>query len=499
MERKVNIFNSLDWFSIALYFILVIAGCLNIYAAAYNDEHSSIFDISQRYGKQILLFGVAIVLIVIILIIDSQFYSFFAYGIYGFTLILLIAVLIFGKEVNGARSWFDLGIFLLQPAEFAKFATTLAIAKLLSSGTINLKNINIFWIIFSFVFFPIALLMRLFKKGNTGFAYVVLLLILPSSLILLQNDTGSAIIYVSFLILLYREGLSTIFLLFCLIMAVLFVSALLLGIPIILISIIFLGIVVYWLFSNKIKEVGVAVGILLFSFSLCWGVNKILSIEIKLEYLITIAIILSSVVYFLFSYRYKLFNAYFIISIVLGSVFFTHSVNYVFTNVLEEHQKDRIEILLGLKSDPLGVEYNVNQSKIAIGSGGALGKGFLNGTQTKFNFVPEQTTDFIFCTVGEEWGYLGTTFVVILFSTLLLRLIYLAERQRSQFSRIYGYGVVSILFFHVAINIGMTIGLAPVIGIPLPFFSYGGSSLLSFTILLFIFLRLDAGRKQLMK
>ncbi len=499
MSRKINIINNLDWFTILLYLILVIFGCINIYAAAYNEQHSNIFDISQRYGKQIMIFGVAVMLIFIIMIIDSRFFSFFAYGIYGFTIFLLIAVLFFGKEVNGAKSWFDLGIFLLQPAEFAKFATTLAIAKYISSNNINLKNTNIFWILFSTIMLPVAIIMRFFKKGKTDFAYIVVLLLIPSGLILLQNDTGSAIIYISFLILLYREGLSGLFLIIFLIMAILFVSALLFEISAIIISIIVVGIVIYWIFSNKIKEAGISAIIFLIFFSLSWLVTSIFDKQADFSYIITIALILSSIVLFGFAYRYKLYNAYFILSMVLGSVLFTHSANYVFTNILEEHQKNRIEILLGLKSDPLGVEYNVNQSKIAIGSGGAIGKGFLKGTQTKFNFVPEQTTDFIFCTIGEEWGFMGTSVVIILFCTLLLRLIFLAERQRSAFSRIYGYGVISILFFHITINIGMTIGLAPVIGIPLPFFSYGGSSLLSFTILLFIFLRLDAARKQLMR
>ncbi len=497
MSRKINIFNSLDWLTITIYFILIFLGWINIYSAAYNEEHSNIFDISQRYGKQMMWIGAAIFVIIIIIIIDSKFYSFFAYGIYGFAIFLLIAVLFLGKEVNSAKSWFEFGAFKFQPAEFAKFATALAIAKYLSSQ--NIKDTNIFWILFSAVLLPVGIVLRILRKGKTTFVPIVVLLLLPAGLILLQNDAGSALIYISFIILLYREGLSSLFILICLLMAILFVSVLITNVSTIIFVIIGVALLIHWIISNKAKETGFALGILTVIFGALWGLNEILKTKIEIGFLTTFAVIISSVIFVIYAYRHKIFHAYFIISVVIGAIFITNSVNFVFNNILEEHQKNRIEVTLGLKSDLLGDGYNLNQSKIAIGSGGLTGKGFLNGTQTKFNFVPEQTTDFIFCTVGEEWGFAGTLTIILIFLMLLLRLIFLAERQRSKFSRIYGYGVISILFFHLAINIGMTIGLAPVIGIPLPFFSYGGSSLWSFTILLFIFLRLDASRMELMK
>jgi rod shape determining protein RodA len=351
--------------------------------------------------------------------IDSKFFSQFAYGIYGFFLILLLGVLVTGKTTAGSKSWFEIGGFGLQPSEFAKFATNLALAKFLSATDIHIKEIK--------------------TK-----VYAALILFIPALLILLQNDTGSALVYVTFILVMYREGLSGNILIFGLVIAVLFVLALLI---------------------NKfiLSAILVVIGILFF---LVIRRNKKAIIT-----LVTFAVL------------------------TIGFVF---TVDYVFDNVLGDHQKSRINVLLGKELDLKGAGYNVNQSKIAIGSGGFLGKGYLNGTQTKFNFVPEQSTDFIFCTVGEEWGFVGSFIVVGLLMTLLIRIIYIAERQRSSFSRIYGYGVASILFMHIFVNIGMALGLLPVIGIPLPFFSYGGSSLWSFTILLFIFIKQDSYRLNLL-
>ncbi len=400
---------------VLLYLLLIFIGWINIYSAVYNENHKSILDITQNYGKQLIWIATSIILAVFILFIDSKIFSIFSYVIYGISILLLIGVLFIGKEVSGARSWFQIGSFALQPSEFAKFATNLAIAKYLSSPNIKIK----------------------YLKTKT---LTVVILGIPAILILLQPDAGSAIIYLSFLFVLYREGMSGNIFIILLIALILFSSALLFNKFIVIGALAVIALLFLFFIKKKRKEIV----ILSTAFLLCAG--------------------------------------------------FVYSVDYVFENVLEKHQKDRINVLYGKTKDIKGVGYNVNQSKIAIGSGGFLGKGFLQGTQTKYNFVPEQSTDFIFCTIGEEWGFVGSSIVIILFIGLFTRIIFIAERQRFKFSIIYGYGTVAILFFHFIINIGMTLGIVPVIGIPLPFFSYGGSSLWSFTILLFIFVKQDADR-----
>jgi rod shape determining protein RodA len=413
-----SIFDGIDWAMVFIYLTLVFLGWINIYAAVYNEEHQSILDATQRYGKQLIWIGLSIFVGLVILLMDGKFYSTFSIPIYVVNMLLLVVVLVTARDVAGARSWIDIGSFKLQPSEFAKSATALALSFYLS--TLNIK------------------MDQLKTKLIAG-----IILAIPAGLILLQNDTGSMLVFGAFALVLYREGLSGNFLLLGLVIAVLFIFA------------------------------------LLFT---------------PLTMLITLSLILLAA--FLFQ-RKKTWK----IGIGLGSALivlmgFVYSVDYLFHNVLEPHQQIRIDVLLGKANDPTGAGYNVNQSKIAIGSGGFSGKGFLKGTQTKYDFVPEQTTDFIFCTVGEEWGFLGALVVISLFTALILRIFFIAERQRSAFARIYGYCVGTILLFHFIINIGMTIGLMPVIGIPLPFFSYGGSSLLGFTILLFIFIKLDGFRLQ---
>jgi len=419
MRDKKNAYSNIDWWLVSLYGILVTMGLFSIYAAVYNPEHSGIFDFSQRYGKQAIWIATSVILISAILLIDMKFFTSFAFVIYGAMLALLVIVLLFGTEVAGSKSWIKFGSFALQPAEFGKFATNLALAKYLSSIQINLKDIK-----------------QIIRAGIIIFA--------PAGLIFLQNDTGSALVYSAFILVLYREGFSGNFLVFGLLLVILFVLTLLVG---------------------------------------------------KLVMLSVVGLIALSLFVLMKKVRKNIFILLGILSLVGGFIF---SIDYAFENILQPHQKTRIEVLLGKKTDYHGAGYNVHQSLIAIGSGGPTGKGFLQGTQTKYNFVPEQSTDFIFCTVGEEWGFMGTSAVIILFMLLLVRIIMVAERQRSAFSRIYGYGVASILFFHVTINIAMTIGLAPVIGIPLPFFSYGGSSLWAFTILLFIFIKMDSHRLELL-
>lgn len=415
MRNREKITGQIDWMTVFLYLILVFMGWLSIYTASAGDEVAGLFDFSERYGKQLVWILLALFLAVVILIVDAKFFSAFSFWIYFFVLLLLIGVLLFGSTVAGSKSWFKLGNFAIQPAEFAKFATALALAKYLSLLHIDIS--------------------RLKTK-----AIAVGLIFTPSVLILLQNDTGSALVYFSFVLVLFRQGFSGLILVVGVVMAVLFVSTLMLG--------------ELWVIG------GMAMLVLLF-------------------------------LTFLKKYRKQ---AKTVIGILLLASSFVFSVNYAFEHVLEPHQKKRINVLLGIEQDLRGAGYNVNQSKIAIGSGGLTGKGFRNGVLTRYHFVPEQSTDFIFCTVGEEWGFVGSSVVILIFLTLLIRLVLLAERQRSRFSRIYGYGVASVLFFHFSVNIAMTIGLAPVVGIPLPFFSYGGSSLWAFTILLFIFIKQDANR-----
>ncbi len=469
MANRNNIWANLDWLTIFLYLVLVFMGWINIYAAVYNEEYSSIMDMSQRYGKQLSWIIAALILAAALVIIDSRVYVSFAYVFYGLLIILLIGVLLFGQEIKGARSWFQIGGFAIQPAEFAKFTTALALAKFTSSYNFKLAQ---------------------FKSV----AVIGIILLLPVLLIVLQNDTGSSLVFGIFALVLYREGMPGIFLFFAVLMAVVFILTLVLGSAQTILILAIAGLLIHYFIRQRLSEVLKAAGICLMAFAAVWLAGYSLGLKSDLSHMLFYASVPVSLVFAAYTYQKGLNHSLIMIGMYLALVIMTFSVDFVFNDVMEAHQKSRIEELLGIKSDPLGKGYNVNQSKIAIGSGGFLGKGFLNGTQTKFDFVPEQSTDFIFCTVGEEWGFVGSALIIGLFLALFIRLLFLAERQRSVFSRVYGYCVVSILFFHFTINIGMTIGLVPVIGIPLPFFSYGGSSLWSFTILLFIFLRLDSSR-----
>lgn len=435
MRNKENsLFYGVDRLTVATYTILVFMGWLNIYAAVYNEDHQNIFDTTQKYGKQLIWIGGAAIIAFSILVIDAGFYTVFAYWFYGIVLLLCLLVPFIGKEIKGSRSWFGVGGFGVQPAEFMKFATSLALAKFLSNE--NLVIISRYRLRFKD-------LLKNYK--NTLMA--LLFLIVPLVIIkVLQDETGLAIVFVAFIIVLYREGLSINFLLFGLLAVILFVLSLV--VPHISTLIIVLG---------------------------CISLLSLLFIKRNKRNMIFVGLIFV---------------------MASGMVLGTKKVY----EKLEPHQKVRIDVLLGIGEVDLKKEaYNVNQAKIAIGSGEFWGKGYLQGTQTKYDFVPEQDTDFIFCTVGEELGFVGSTIVILLELFLILRVIFLSERQRSSFSRIYGYGVAAVLFFHVCINIGMTIGLMPVIGIPLPFFSYGGSSLWSFTILLFIFIKLDANRLLILR
>ena len=411
----------IDWITIALYAAIMLFGWMNIYSACYDESHAAVFDFSQYHGKQLIWMGLAALTAAVILLTEPRFFSNMAYPIYGVVLGLLVLTLFLAVTVNGGKSWIDLGGFRFQPSEFAKFATALALAKYLSAIEIDLKDM---------------------RTKTVSLALIAI----PAALVFLQHDTGSALVFASFIFPLYREGVSGAVLVVGVAAIALFVLALLV---------------------NKYILLGI-LALLAVAYLFVW-LNK----RTRKDYLRAIGIFVCCAA-------------------------FVFSVDFVFNNVLESHQRERIDVLLGKTEDLQGSGYNVNQSKIAIGSGGLIGKGFLGGTVTKANFVPEKHTDFIFCTVGEEWGFLGSTALVVLYVMLLIRIVNMAERQRSPFSRIFGYCVASILFMHLFVNIGMVIGLVPVIGIPLPFFSYGGSSLLAFTILLFIFIRQDASKNHLL-
>jgi rod shape determining protein RodA len=471
MKRNINIWERLDKLTIFLFVTLVIMGWFNIYAAVFNEERSGILDLSQRYGKQFLWIIASVLLAIFVVTIDSRFYHFFSWIIYGSTIFMLLLVLIFGTVINGARSWFDFGSFSLQPSEFAKLGTALALASYLSSRRGDLKKLNVILPAMGIIF-------------------------LPAFLTALQPDMGSTIIYFSLFLVLFREGMSPYIFVSGLLMIILFFLTLLINNLYLTAALVFLAFLFFYFSARKWKAVTIGAGIFLCIAGLLFLFDKYVADIMSGEIIILVSLLLSGIVYAFYFYYRKAVSAMIIYLFLTGSIIYINSVDYTFNNIIQQHQRDRINILLGLKSDPHGTGYNVNQSIISVGSGGLFGKGFLKGTQTKFKFVPKQSSDFIFCTVGEEWGFAGSLTVIGLFMALIVRIIFMAERQRSVFSRVYGYGVASIIFLHFFINIGMAIGMVPVIGIPLPFFSYGGSSLWGFTILLFIFLRLDASRTE---
>lgn len=419
--RQEPLSQKIDWTTVLVFGILVLAGWLNIYAAEYDpDIDQRLFDFSTSAGKQFIWICTSVVIAFIIFFFDYKFFDSFAYIVYGVLIGALLFILIFGKEVAGSKSWIGIGSFGLQPSEFAKFATAFALAKYIDSSSKKLENLKTLIISFGII-------------------------LLPMALTILQGDTGTALVFGALVIAMFREGMPPLLLILALGAFVLFLLTLLVNQTVLLVAIVIVLLLAIGLNARKPK---------------------------RIIYIIAAGIVVTLAV---------------------------RSVDFILTDVLKPHQQKRILSLVNPNIDPLGVGWNVTQSKIAIGSGGFSGKGFLDGTQTKFDFVPEQSTDFIFCTIGEEQGWLGSVVLLTLFAILFLRLVTLAERQKSGFARIYGYSVIGIIFFHFAINIGMTIGLFPVIGIPLPFFSYGGSSLWAFTILLFSFLKMDAHRMQVLQ
>ena len=419
MTTRNNIIGKIDWALLLMYLALATIGVFAIYAAAFNENQPSLFDMSQHYGKQLLFFGVSLFLGLVVLLIDAKFFNAFAYVIYGFSILLLLYVLVAGSTIAGSRSWIQFGGFSFQPSEFAKFGTALAVAHYL--GNINTDFSKL-------------------KTQMTAYAMVIF----PMMLILCQGDAGSALVFLSFILVFYREGM-----------------------------------------SGKILLIGLA-AVVLFLLTLYFS---------KWYVLIGLFVIFFIMMFVIERTKKNIWKLIAAIAIASAMVF---SVDFFFYEILKQHQRTRINIILGIEKDIHGVGYNLHQSKIAIGSGGFSGKGYMQGTMTKYNFVPEQHTDFIFCTIGEEFGFMGSLVLLSLYLAFLIRIIWLAERQRSSFSRIYGYAIASILFFHLVVNIGMTIGLMPVIGIPLPFMSYGGSSLLMFSLMFFVFLKQDANRMNIL-
>jgi len=474
MVQRNRVVANLDWLSILLWLVMIGFGWMNIYSANLMEADGGVFDLSQRFGKQLIWIGASFLLAMLMLVLDAKFYIYFSYLLYLVFLGVLLGVLVFGKEINGAKSWFVIGGFQLQPAEFAKPITALALANLLSSHNFNIKKFR-----------------HLLK--------VFALLAAPPALILLQPDLGSVLVYSAFLLVLFREGFSANSMMMLAALALLFLATLLMEKSLILLILVLISLIIYMMVVRSFKRGAVNGLILAFTFAVIYGINFLLKSEFSLFQMGLAALIPAALLVLVRGFRLREYTQLKILAGLLISIVFIISVDFAMNRVLKPHQQHRIYVTLGIEDDPQGVGYNVNQSKIAIGSGGFSGKGYLNGTQTKLRFVPEQSTDFIFCTVGEEWGFLGTTFVILLYVGFLLRMLFLAERQRSSFSRIFGYGFISVLMFHFIINIGMTIGLLPVIGIPLPFFSYGGSSLWTFTMFLFIFLRLDASRLELLR
>lgn len=479
-SENSTLLKSIDWFTVILYLVMVTAGAVSIYAATYKFDGASMFDLTKFSGKQFLWIGLSLVIGFSLLLIDRRIYEAYAYPIYGAMMLLLVVTIVIAPDIKGSRSWIVLGPVSLQPAELAKFATALALAKLFSSYNFALNS----W---------------------KHYAQALGIIVTPILLIRAQNETGTALVYTSLIFVLYREGMSGFVLysglcaIVYFVLALKFSTSIIMGITLgafivfVVIMILVCGMLFIYcrsfILGRNVSLAYIACGVIAIGLAL-------LGVHIN-GYAFFLTVIIGSLIYLLIAMFHDDLRKV-LITVVFGatSLAFLFTVNFAFNSMLEPHQQQRIKVVLGIEDDPKGAGYNVNQSKIAIGSGGLTGKGFLNGTQTKLKYVPEQHTDFIYCTIGEEQGFVGSVAVLLLFLALIVRVIVIAERQHGIFTRVYAYCVASIFIFHLGVNIGMVIGLCPVIGIPLPFFSYGGSSLWGFTILLFILLRLDAARKE---
>ncbi|MBK8442553.1 MAG: rod shape-determining protein RodA [Sphingobacteriales bacterium] len=469
-QQALEASTATDWLLVGLYFLLVCFGLAAILTANYEPMSWDTFNLSEfldlRIGRQTTWALGSVIVAFLIQLFDNRFFSLSAYLIYGLVLLLLVAVLFLGKEIAGSHSWFDFGFGRFQPSELAKTATALALAKYLSGLNVNIRYLE--------------------PKIISA-----IIIIIPAFLIILQGDMGTALVFSAFLLPLYREGLASIFLILGIIFIALFFGTL--------------------FFSQALVNLFVVVVINVFAVSALWykrrewitivvasAILLVLSFVVGQEWEIALLVLMGSALVVFFLLYHQLNRPSFgVISLLLATMLYVHSISYIYTSLLKPHQKGRIDVLLGKVDDIKGLGYNLHQSKIAIGAGGLWGKGYLQGLQTQGNFVPELSTDFIFCTIGEEMGFAGSSIFILLYLAFLIRIIFVAERQKSKFSRIYGYGVASIFFFHFLVNIGMTIGILPIIGIPLPLISYGGSSLLSFTILLFLMVRLDARRRDM--
>ncbi|MEG2760409.1 MAG: rod shape-determining protein RodA [Mucinivorans sp.] len=467
-DRKIGLTSSgIDYWTVLIYVVLVLMGWVSIYSAVYNDDGRSALDLTQLYGTQLIWISVSFVLALSILLIDSKYYHLLAYQLYWFMIVVMVGVTFFGMEVNGARAWIPIGSFRVQPVEFMKIVTALALAKLMSGYNFNIRDRH-----------------ALFNVG--------VIIFLPVLLILAQNDTGSALVFAAFFIILYREGFGrTLYILFGAFVFLAIISFFVEPIGMLLVVLaISLGIEI--VLSGAVRQVIQYIFLLLLFYIVVEVVRSIFGLgsDPYSSLLWSVGLSVPLIVYY--SHRSRLPGTMASLGFFIAAVLFTFFIDYAFNNILQSHQQVRILDLMGLQDDPKGAGYNALQSKIAIGSGGVWGKGFLQGTQTRFSFVPEQSTDFIFCTVGEEWGFVGSMTVIALFILLILRLMRMGERQSEPFARIYCYSVAAIIFMHFFINIAMAIGIFPVVGIPLPFFSYGGSSLVAFTILVFVAIRLDS-------
>lgn len=476
MRRELK----LDWLTLGLYIFFVVFGWLNIYAASTNDASLDLFNLSYNYGKQfVFVVGCLVMGIALIQFIDVRDVEFTAYIVYGLTVLALLAVAFFGREVNGARAWFELGGFRFQPGEFAKLGVLLALAKVMSQPLFSLRRTRDRLVVAAIIGVPILLILK-------------------------QNDTGTALVYLGLVLMLYREGLSPLYLIAGFLLGVFGIMALLVDIQIVLNLLVALtfGLYIYqarnrrW-FTHLVSFIGLNLVLFLvlvnnpFSFQIGTFTLTHEWLMIALDSVMVIGFIIYLV-------RFRIRQWSFYVIVFVGFVFFVGAVDFIFERVLQPHQRNRIEALFNPEIDPNGINWNTRQSKIAIGSGGLVGKGYLQGTQTKFDFVPQQHTDFIFCTIGEEWGWVGSTVLIVAFFLFLAQLLFMAEECKSKFGRVFTYGVACLFFVHIAINIAMTIGLAPVIGIPLPFFSYGGSSLITFSLMYFLAAKFYAVRTNVL-
>jgi len=481
-SRSGNIWQNVDWITIGVFLLLVVFGWLNIYGASYTFDQTSIFDFSNRAGKQFTWIMGSLLMGIVLLLIDYKTYDVLTYFAYGAMLLLLLATPFLAHDIKGSMSWISLGPVSLQPAEFAKCIVALAVAKYMGRYDYKIRTWRDLIVPFALIGVPALIIM------------------------ILQKETGSALVFAAFLLVFYRQGMSGYILWMCVAAVALFILSIRFGgiaLPlgsgsVGMLSCMLLLTAVEIYFVCKEQRMRWQALILIGSVTLIYGICLILNIWVTMPFgWISVGIVMALAIYTVVISVY--WRKYMLLLVALFSLFcigYTQACDFVFTKVLQPHQRIRIEVLLGMKEDPAGAGYNVNQARIAIGSGRFFGKGYLNGTQTKLQFVPEQDTDFIFCTVGEEWGFVGSIGVLLVYLFFILRLIEIAERQRNTSTQIYAYAVASIFLFHLTINVGMVLGLLPVIGIPLPFFSYGGSSLWGFTMLLFILLRLDAARME---